>query len=85
MDSNTNTLPDQRLAQPVVVSSDWFDQFNKLLTKATNASFDCGEFNFTAANGDEYNRLCEKSSNARAELEAFVRSALSNSDSQKNY
>lgn len=78
MDSNTNTLPDQRLAQPVVVSSDWFDGLDKLITKATNASFDCGEYNITAANGDEYNKLCDKSSNARAELVAYVRAALSN-------
>lgn len=68
-----NTPESQPKPEPVaVVSSDWFDGLNKLITKATNASFDCGEFNVTAANGDEYNKLCDKSSNARAELVAFV-------------
>lgn len=29
MNSNTNKTPDQRLAQPVVVSSDWFGWFHR--------------------------------------------------------
>lgn len=61
---------------PTALSNEFKEQFNKLLTIAINAAFDCGEWDDDFNDGD-YDSVFEKSDAADVALRKFVFDALS--------